>query len=158
MAKAERELRVHQVKISLRLQDATEVASCARNEGVGSGPFIRSLTLRHLAGLTKARQVQRTSSSSVARDSDRMKFGSHISVWFTNEEHASLMRFGIERGLTVSGYIGRCVVERWLSARRQRLGTVAGAKTGLALSVLLTGHCFVYQTWDMPWQVCTSFL
>lgn len=103
MAKTERELRVHQVKISLSLQDAADVTSCARNEGVGSGPFLRSLTLKHLARLNKAGQAQRASISSVARDSDRLKFGSHISVWFTNEEHASLLHFSIECGLTVSG-------------------------------------------------------
>jgi hypothetical protein len=52
---------------------------------------------------------------------DTLKFGCHVSVWFADDEHALLQRVATTTGLTVSGYLGRYVVERWLRARRDRL-------------------------------------
>jgi hypothetical protein len=102
-----------------------DVASCARDEGVGGGTFVRWLTLRHLAALKKA-GVTTAVALRADRDIDPVKLGSHISLWLTDDEYALLRRLAAAIGLTVSGYLGRCVVERWLLARRKRLASTPG--------------------------------
>ena len=124
MAKTEAELRVHQVKISLRREDAVDVACCARDEGIGSGTLVRRLVLRHLAAQRKSRVA--TSPSRAYRDCDRVRLGSHVSSWFTADEHALLRQLVSGSDLTVSGYLGRRVIEPWLIERRNRLGISSG--------------------------------
>ena len=127
MARIDRELRVHQVKISLCRQDAEEVASWARSEGVGSGTLVRLITLRHLTALTKSGGAARKTPSMINHDKDKVKFGAYISAWFTNSEYIQLHDLAAVYQLTVSGYLGRCVVERSLVARRNRLAIPPGA-------------------------------
>jgi hypothetical protein len=116
--------RTHQVKVSLEAQDAAEVASCAQEEGVACGTFVRRLTLRHLAAVKTTRVT--ASVPRVSRDNDARKFGCHVSVLFTADEYARLQQLA-GTGQTVSGYVGRCVVERGLLARRSRLGSPSGS-------------------------------
>jgi len=123
MAKTERELRVHQVKVSLRAEDAIDVARCARDEGIGGGTFIRRLVLRYLAAQNRARAG--TPTPRLDRDGDRVKLGSHVSAWFTDGEYELLRRLVAETELTVSGYVGRRVIEPWLIERRHRLGSTS---------------------------------
>jgi len=64
----------------------------------------------------------------VTRDRDATKFGSHISVLFTQNEYAALQRLASVVQLSVSGYLRQCVVERWLLARRDRPDGAQGMK------------------------------
>ena len=109
MPTADRQRREHQVKICLSKADAAAIAQHAREHGVGTGTFIRWLTLRHLSA---------SANSGLVRDSDNVKFGYHVSVWFSGSEHARLSGAALATGLTVSAYLGRHVVEVWLRARR----------------------------------------
>lgn len=110
-----RPIRNHQVKVSLRHVDAMEITSFARREGTGTGTFVRRLALIHLRGLQKPGVA---TAPSPARESDKVALGDHICVWFADEEHALLQHFSTAAGFTVSGYLGRCVLEPWLRMRR----------------------------------------
>ena len=125
MVMAGRPIRKHQVKVSLHQVDAMEIASFARREGAGIGTFVRRLALIHLRGLQK---LGVATVPSPVRDSDKVTFGHHVSVWFTDEEHAVLRHFSTTAAYTVSGYLGRCVLEPWLRMRRNTV-TKAAATT-----------------------------
>jgi hypothetical protein len=126
MLRAEPRRRTHQVKVSLCRIDAAEIASAARDEGVGCGTYVRRITLRHLAALRTTGPTERDGlPAAVTRDRDAGTFGFHISVLFSADEYAHLQRLTGVGELTVSGYLGRCVVERWLLARRRQRGPSA---------------------------------
>jgi hypothetical protein len=124
MQRTECHQRLHQVKVSLCEADAADIISLAREEGVGRGTYLRRLALRHLMALTKASVS--AARPAVTRDRDTRKFGMHISVLLTEPEYADFQRLAADVQLTVSGYLGRCVVERWLLARRRRIDAGSG--------------------------------
>ena len=110
-----RPTRKHQVKVSLRRADAKEISLLARQEGEGTGTLIRRLALKHLAALAKPAGAKLRPP---AREADKVKLGNHLSVWFTDEDYALLRRVSAIAGVTVSGYLGRTVLEPWLLGRR----------------------------------------
>lgn len=116
MLMARASTRTHQVKVSLRQSDAMEIMSLARHQGTGSGTVVRRLALAHLTAVQKSEVA---AVPAPARESDTVRFGHHIAVWFTDEEHALLQRFSAAAGFTVSGYLGRCVLEPWLRFKRR---------------------------------------
>lgn len=114
-----RDTRKHQVKVSLCREDAAEISSFALREGAGVGTLVRRLALKHVAALCKLRVA---TPPVCIREGDRVNLGHHVSVWFTDEEYTLLQRFATGAEVTVSGYIGRCVLESWLLRRRVALG------------------------------------
>jgi len=116
MVSPRRPLHAHQVKVSLREADARAIERYARASGVGAGTFVRGLALKHLVVL---RRVAASASPRVADDA-RPRLASHVSVWLADDEYALLRNAAMTIGSTVSGYLGRYVVEPWLQTRRTR--------------------------------------
>jgi hypothetical protein len=116
---APRVVREHQVKVSICQADANDIAAFARADGVGAGTFIRLLALKHCAAMEK-NEVPAVIPSMFTRDQER-KLGCHIAVLFSEDEHQRLQRAAAAAELTVSSYLARAIVERWLRARRARI-------------------------------------